>query len=1591
DFYKYPVLKDMAAYISSKDSMVSKKRLQEAEKEIETFKEKILTNEEYSRNIPSDIEDFYPMSYIETGMFYYIFRNPGEAVYHDQVGFGVKIGDFDRHLFEKTWNLIMHKHPILRTSFDIYNFPQPVQFVHKSMEIDSEYYDIRNLGIKEQDDYIESVMAEDRKNTFDLFSNRLWRLRTFITSDEDIYIMLVFHHAILDGWSLATMMSEMVTLYFESKEKDVTVCKLKSSYKDFIIHLASFQKTKEDEEYWRNELEDYKRLDFLKNASVVKKDSITFGSFSKDLDIALVPEFRNVIKNSKINISDLFFAAYSYMLNMISYRSDFVVGYVDHNRPVCEDSEKILGCFLNTVPVRIDVQKDMTWREYLQYINNKVVKVKSHSHITLTEIKSIINENTSQENPFFDTIFAHIDFHVYEDIENMQNNNQLITPNYADSYLKSNTLFDFMVSTTLNEFKVIVKFSEEFFSTERVSKMVEYFFRVLKEIIYNPNGKISRERILHGIEIKKLVNEFNDTGAPYPGDKSLCELFEEQVERTPESIALVSGKSSYTYRELNIRANRLAKVLQSNGVGNESVVGVLAGRSNEMIIGMLGILKAGGAYLPIDPGYPKERILYMLKDSNARTLLLDKGYKESLAYDGLVVEFGVCENEEIDGQNLKSAIKADNLAYIMYTSGSTGKPKGVEIIHRNVVRLVKNANYIEINKDDRILQTGAPVFDATTFEVWGALLNGARLYLVNEDVIINALKLRACLLEYNITILWLTSPLFNQLSDISPDMFNTLNFLIVGGDVLSARHINNVRKCNPSLTVINGYGPTENTTFSVCHLIDRDYEKNIPIGKPVSNSRAYIVDDQNNLQPIGVEGELCVAGDGLARGYLNQPELTKEKFVENPFESGSLMYRTGDLARWLPDGTIEFLGRIDNQVKIRGYRIEIGEIESQLSQHPDIKECVVVTDIDKEGNKNLVAYYVSDKSMDLSELRHFIQRDLPDYMVPSYFIQIDAMPLNQNGKINRTALPKAGFGADTGVTYAAPLTKVEKKLAEIWKEVLNVERIGVHDNFFDLGGHSLKAATMVFRVHKELNVELPIAELFRNNSLKELSQYIERSASTQFVPIGAVGPREYYPVSSAQKRLYLLNEMDKEGINYNIPVGTYIEGGLDCERFKRVLQELVNRHEPFRTSFHIKGDEPVQRIDKEAVLDIEYIEATEDELDVIAKNFIRPFNLGAAPLMRVCLVRIDELKHVFLIDIHHIISDGTSLGLIFDEIARLYNGESLEPLRLQYKDYVIWQQENSKSEKMAGQKAYWEEVFDGEIPVLEMATDYPRPPVQTFDGAQEKYTIDSETLEKLRNLALKNGATLFMVLLSAYNILLSKYSGQEDIVVGSPVAGRSHAELENITGMFVNTLALRNRPSKDKTFIEFLSEVRDSTMEAFDNQDYQFEDLVDKVVIKRDLSRNPIFDTMFTLQNIDIGEMKLEGLNIKPYELEYKMAIFDISLIAIEEEGKLKLCLDYCTNLYRKDTAKRMLKHYATLLEEIVESQEALIGDLNILPEEEQIRLIKDFNNTYKKYPVDKTIMQLFEEQAARYPDNTALVHKDKTLSYRQLNEMSNR
>jgi amino acid adenylation domain-containing protein len=929
------------------------------------------------------------------------------------------------------------------------------------------------------------------------------------------------------------------------------------------------------------------------------------------------------------------------------------------------------------------------------------------------------------------------------------------------------------------------------------------------------------------------------------------------------------------------------------------------------------------------------------------------------------------------GTELEHVGQPRNLAYTMFTSGSTGQPKAVMVEHQSVIRLVKNTNFITFKEEENLLQTAPLEFDASTFEIWGSLLNGLGYFLTREDTILNPEDLKECIGKYDISTMWMTAPLFNRILEADIETFSGLKRLIVGGDALSPFHINRLKSRFHQMKVINGYGPTENTTFSTTYLIDREYQGSIPIGKPIANSSVYILDKYNHLVPVGVVGELCLGGDGVSRGYLNNPELTEEKFDQDlqdlhdyqdekglkkrtgkcsftplPLYPSTSLYRTGDLARWLPDGNIEFFGREDHQVKIRGIRIELGEIENRLLRFDEIKDAVVVVKEDKDGDKNLYAYIVLKQAMDLSAIKNKLSEELPDYMLPLFFVQMDEIPLTPNGKVDRNVLPDPEIAA--GDDYIAPRNDLERKLVDIWSHVLdlNKEVISIDSNFFDLGGHSLKATILTTEIHKELNVKVPIPEIFSAPTIVGLSEYIlKESSGDQFVSIEKAEEKEFYKLSSVQRRLYFLQNVEPGNKSYNIPIIVRLEGNFESRKFYETFKRIIKRHEILRTSFVMINEEIVQRIDKNVDFEIKYYKMDEGseptalssnlEIERIIDGFVHPFHLSKAPLLRVGILELDPGNRILMLDFHHIIFDGVSGGIFIREFLTLYNGGEVDPFRLQYKDYSEWQNREAQKQAIKSQQIYWFSVFSDGIPLLNLPTDYDRPKIKTYEGNHIYFEIGKEETQALNDLGTGEEATLFMVLLAIYNVFLYKITAQEDIVIGTSIACRRHADLSNIIGMFVNAVPMRNYPEGEKTFVEFLKEVKLSTLEAYENQDFQFEDLVKKVAVNREAGRNPLFDTMFVLNNEnddyinindagDVADTHLPGLRIIPCKSENNAAQMDLKLRAVESADHLLMSFEYSTKLFKAETIEIFVKNFKKIVSSIIKEKNIVLSRIEI-------------------------------------------------------------
>jgi amino acid adenylation domain-containing protein len=1151
------------------------------------------------------------------------------------------------------------------------------------------------------------------------------------------------------------------------------------------------------------------------------------------------------------------------------------------------------------------------------------------------------------------------------------------------------------------------------FDESSVERFLNAYEILLEAASANPDAKISELPIAPQSEIDAIVHEWNSTTREYPRESTLGALFTQQVERLPEKTALEFGDSRLTYRELNARANRLAWVLREKGVGPEVMVGLCAERSFEMIIASLAIIKAGGAYVPLDAEYPRARLDYMLNDTRAPIVLAQPHLIALLPETNariIPLEPGNADIEH-DDSDFDSGATADSLAYVMYTSGSTGSPKGVCITHRNIVRLVKNCGYAKM-EDETFFQFAPIGFDAATFEIWGPLLNGGRL-VIQAPGRASLEELGAAIRDHGVTTLWLTSGLFTQMVEQRLDSLRELRQLLSGGDVLSPSHVRRVLETMPDLALINGYGPTECTTFACCHPMQglnnpAFTASSIPIGRPIGNTRAYILDENRRPVPIGVWGELYIGGDGVSRGYLNNPKLSSERFLHDPFAAApdARMYKTGDITRWTQAGVIEFKGRTDFQVKLRGFRIELGEIETLLNNDDSVGESIAMIREDTPGDKRLVVYITPrpNAEIDVARLRSLMREQLPAHMTPSAIVQLLAFPLTANGKIDRRALPAPEWESfSTSREIVEPHEGTEQLIADIWREVLKIDRIGALDNFFDLGGHSLLATQVVSRAREALGMSIPLRTLFERPTLADFAEAIDnfsaqgesetRDKSENDAPVHKRSCKKPARLTFAQESLLFLEQFSGGFGTYNVPVLFRLRGKLDASRLRSALTCVIERHEALRMQFVEIEKKSFQRVGPSACFDwVESVASSEQEaLLEIEEEAGIPFNLSEGPIVRASLRSVGEEEFLLCVTVHHIVFDGWSLEILLRDLATFYEDRGLSELPITYSDYAEWRRNRPESAQRERDVAFWSDRLKGFQPDLELPLDRPRPATRRFQGGQVSRAMNARLSDKIRAFAKDESATLFVVLLSGWGTLLLRYTEQDDIMTGFPVAGRDRPEFENIIGYFVNTLPLRLDLSGDPKFRELVHKTRANVLECFEHQETPFEAIVEIIQPERNADRSPLFQVMFAFHNNPSPTARFAGVEASVEEMHNAGAKFDLTLAVTEAPDGFRMALEYDADLFEEETASRMLGRYETLLETACCFPDAQLSELPILTNTERELLLEKWNDTARPYPSTMTLGALFTRQAEQSPDAPAVDAAGCTLSYKELNSRANR
>ncbi|MDX9972356.1 MAG: amino acid adenylation domain-containing protein, partial [FCB group bacterium] len=1533
-------------------------------------------------------------------------------------------GEISQGALRKAFQAVVQRHDILRTLLTTLD-GQPVQTI-----LDDAHSETQCRDAKDETEAMD-LAARLAREPFSLELGPLVRLHLITYAPDRHLLLLVIHHTAADLWSLSVFWSDLWRAYGAALRGACDESPaLPFQYADYACVTAARRHAPDDEHlaHWTQRLRTpLPTLELPRDFTRPAVQAFDGHEFDLVLPKPLLATMKALAESSDATLFAVALAAYFALLHRYTGQEDILVGTPVAGRGEA-DSDKLIGFFANTLPVRAALHDRITFRELIRDIRVAVLDLQEHQHVPFERVvESLHLERSADTSPVFQTVMAFQS--VYRGVE---------TPAGIDVehvfVPLGRSRFD--LSLFVREIDEGLRFRFEYntriFSEQTMRCMAAHFERLVSALCAAPDELIDHAQLLTDAEEQQVLRTFNDTTTDYPRDASLGALFEQQAKAHPDAPALVSAHTGHTtsYGELDAWANGIAKALIDLGVAPETRVGLCLERGSAAIAATLGIVKAGAAYLPLDPAYPTERLQWMLQDAECGLVIIEARHQELI--EALGVKTLCLDPETPLRADTPPSVQTsgDTAAYVMYTSGSTGLPKGVLVAHRNVTRLLLNTNYVHLGPDETLLQFAPMSFDAATFEIWGALLHGGKLVVC--DVERPSLReLGDIVKRRGVTTLWLTAGLFHPMVDHELESLKGLRQLLAGGDVLSPDHVRRALTGLPGCTVINGYGPTECTTFSCCYPM-RNAEAvgdAVSIGGPIANTLCYVLDARLRPVPVGVEGELYIGGDCVARGYLNREELTAERFIANPFGKGRL-YKTGDRVRWRNDGLIEFLGRLDFQVKIRGFRVELGEIETALDRHPGVRHSVVVARTSESGDKSLVAYAIpSNGALDTQELQSWLQERLPHHMVPTAIVCLDALPLTENGKVDRKALPaprREDFGAESQASE--PLqTDTERRVAEIFSDVLEVPVTGRRDDFFKMGGHSLRATQAVTRIAEALGVTISLPQFFENctpfslgllidsrSSQAEDTRLMEKSAEVT-LQMKKAQLRELlkkrgtnlrlYPLSFAQQRLWFLHQFTPDSPAYNVPAVMKAEGRLDREALRWAFQQIVTRHDVLRTTFLVKDNDPVQVVGAEPNFVFEEIDLSRlapERREAEARRLVHrwrnaPFNLAQDPLLRVILLKMAEEEHIILTCIHHIVSDGWSMGVLTRELGELYEAHvthresRLSPLPIRYGDFAVWQRSHLQGDVLERQLSFWRERLKG-IQTLHLPTDRPRPPLQDFAGDSLEIIMPADLATSLRALLHREGATLFMTLLAGFCMVLQRHTGQSDIAVASAIANRSRKELEDLVGFFVNTLVMRTKLDGDPTFLELIQRVRENALGAYDHQDVPFERLVEELQPERDMSRNPLVQVMFVVQNTPRKQLVLPGVTLSAVETQEVTTRFDLEFHVWEKNEELKCIVYYSTTIFDRERIQRMYDHWLTMLRWAVRNPQRPISEAPLLTDAEEQQVLRTFNDTTTDYPREESLGALFEQQAKAHPDAPALVsaHSGHTTSYADLDAWAN-
>nr|WP_319005956.1 non-ribosomal peptide synthetase [Burkholderia pseudomallei] len=1565
----------------------------------------------------ANVQDIYPLTPLQEGILFHHLMS-GES---DPYVLSGVLAFRSREVMERfvsALQQVIDRHDILRTGFFWEGLEQPVQVVQRRATLP---VSVVELDAREGD-IVRQLEArfDSRGYRMDVSRAPLMHVHAACDGEHERWVARVlFHHLSIDHTTLERVIEEARAIG-QGRAEDLP---RPVPFRNFVAQARLGVSEADHEAYFRAKLGDIDEPTAPFGLLSVQGDGREIAEAARTLKPELSGALRGHARRLGVSAASMMHVAWGLVLSRTTGRQDVVFGTVLFGRMQGgAQSDRALGLFINTLPVRMRVAQTGV-EASVKGTHAQLAELMRHEHAPLVLAQRC--SGVPAQTPLFTSLLNYryskpkvAAAHIADGIE-------LLDGHERTSYPLSVTVDDHE-----RDFTIVAKVCERI-GPQRVCELMELALEQLtRALSANPGGELAELDVLPAAERTQVLHGWNETGRAYARDACLHQLFEAQVSRTPEAAAVICGDETLSYTDLDARANRLAHYLRGQGVGPDTRVGLALGRGVEMMTGLLAILKAGGAYVPLDPGYASERLRAILDDSRPAIVLADAAGRTALDALAGAPPIADLHADASRWSALPSTpprvegLTPRHLAYVIYTSGSTGQPKGVMVEHASVVNLwraLDEAIYRTHPSARRVSLNASIAFDSLVKQ-WVQLLSGRTLVVVPEPVRFDGRRLLDAIGRDRIDVFDCTP---SQLALIEgargPEDEAFPQVTLVGGEAIGEGMWSELASAS-SRTYYNVYGPTECTVDATLARITAEHAPHI--GGPLANVRAYVLNERLSPAPVGVRGELYIGGAGVARGYLNRPELTRERFIDDPFVAGGRLYRTGDLARWRTDGRLEYLGRNDFQVKIRGFRIELGEIEAQLAKVAGVREVVVLArdsasevhdsatehatpdapspETATATEKRLVAYYTGDA--DVAALRAQAAQHLPSYMVPSAYVRLDAWPLTPNGKLDRRALPAPADDAYARAEYEAPRGAREEALAAIWRELLHVERVSRHDNFFELGGHSLLAVQLVSRLRQALSVEVALSTVFDAPVLSALAERLE-AENTEVLPPIPLAPRDgRIALSLAQQRLWFLTQLEGVSEAYHMSGAVRLDGPLNREVLQRALNRIVMRHEALRTCFVREEGEPIQVIQPHADLTVSYHDLREAEQseqrakDLSQAHASAPFDLSRDLPVRVLLLQLEDEAHVVQVVMHHIASDGWSVGVFLQELSALYGsfiaeqGDPLAPLPLQYADYAAWQRRWLASGQLEKQGAFWQTNLSGAPTLLELPTDRPRPPKQSHAGASVEVKLGAALSERVKRLSQRHGVTPYMTLLSSWAAVLSRLSGQEEVVIGSPVAGRNRTEVEALIGFFVNTLALRLDLSSEPTVGELLKRTKAQVLSAQAHQDLPFDQVVERVKPPRSTAHPPLFQVMFVWQNMPAGELTIPGLTIRAVETPLQTAQFELTLSLQEAGDDIVGHLNYASALFDESTVRRYVTYWCRLLEGMTAgaADQTIVG-LPLLDEAERKQVVYAWNATERDYPIEQCIHQLFEAQVDRKPEAIALTFDGRRLSYAELNARANR